>query len=91
MSGMKVVSVKVLPSGYLDIVDLKEKAIKYKDTLSAFMVTYPSTYGVFEGGVEEACDIIHENGGQVYLDGANFNVRSLARDVRLVGTYIRPE
>lgn len=69
MSGMKVVSVKVLPTGYLDIVDLKAKAEKHKDNLAAFMVTYPSTYGVFESGVEEACDIIHQNGGQVYLDG----------------------
>ena len=74
MSGMKVIAVKTHPAGNLDMEDLREKAIKYKDTLAAFMVTYPSTYGVFESGVEEACAIIHENGGQVYLDGANFNV-----------------
>lgn len=70
MAGMKVVSVKVLSTGYLDIDDLRLKAEQHKDNLAAFMVTYPSTYGVFEGGVEEACNIIHENGGQVYLDGA---------------------
>lgn len=76
MSGMKVVSVKVLDTGYLDLEDLRMKATKHRDNLAAFMVTYPSTYGVFEGGVEEACDIIHEAGGQVYFDGANFNVSS---------------
>lgn len=75
MSGMKVVSVKVLDTGYLDLEDLRLKADKHRDNLAAFMITYPSTYGVFEGGVEEACDIIHKAGGQVYLDGANFNVR----------------
>lgn len=79
MSGMKVVAVKVLPTGYLDMVDLKAKAEKHKDNLAAFMVTYPSTYGVFESGVEEACDVIHQNGGQVYLDGEskflNFYIR----------------
>lgn len=69
MSGMKVIAVKTHAAGNLDMEDLREKAIKYKDTLAAFMVTYPSTYGVFESGVEEACSIIHENGGQVYLDG----------------------
>lgn len=74
MSGMKVVPIKVHTNGTLDLEDLRAKADQYRDTLSAFMVTYPSTYGVFESGVEEACNIIHEAGGQVYLDGANFNV-----------------
>ncbi|BGP48274.1 glycine decarboxylase subunit P [Rhodotorula kratochvilovae] len=73
MAGMRVVPVKNLASGYLDLADLKKKAEKHKDELAAFMVTYPSTFGVFEGGVEEACRVIHEHGGQVYLDGANFN------------------
>lgn len=73
MSGMKVVPIKVHSNGTLDMEDLRSKAIQYKETLSAFMITYPSTYGVFESAVEEACEIIHENGGQVYLDGANFN------------------
>lgn len=73
MAGMKVVPVKVHTTGYLDLEDLRAKASQHRDKLAAFMVTYPSTYGVFENGVEEACQIIHENGGQVYLDGANFN------------------
>lgn len=73
MAGMKVVAVKVHPTGNLDLEDLREKATKHADKLAAFMVTYPSTYGVFESGIEEANKIIHDNGGQVYLDGANFN------------------
>ncbi|KAI3622534.1 glycine dehydrogenase GLYDH [Moniliophthora roreri] len=75
MAGLKVVSVKVLPDGNLDLADLKAKAEQYKDKLAAFMITYPSTFGVFEDGVQEACKIIHENGGQVYLDGANLNAQ----------------
>lgn len=69
MAGMKVVSVKVTATGDLDMEDLREKAVKHKDNLAAFMVTYPSTFGVFEEGVQEACQIVHDNGGQVYLDG----------------------
>ncbi|KAG7099600.1 hypothetical protein E1B28_001430 [Marasmius oreades] len=75
MAGLKVVSVKVLADGNLDLVDLKTKAEKHKDSLAAFMITYPSTFGVFEDGVQDACKIIHENGGQVYLDGANLNAQ----------------
>ncbi|KAK1232416.1 glycine decarboxylase subunit P [Marasmius sp. AFHP31] len=75
MAGLKVVSVKVLADGNLDLVDLKAKAEKHKDKLAAFMITYPSTFGVFEHGVQDACQIIHENGGQVYLDGANLNAQ----------------
>ncbi|KAK4056761.1 glycine decarboxylase subunit P [Microbotryomycetes sp. JL221] len=73
MAGMKVVPVKVHTNGTLDLEDLRSKAKQHSDKLAAFMVTYPSTYGVFESGIEEACSIIHEAGGQVYLDGANFN------------------
>ncbi|CAE6400671.1 unnamed protein product [Rhizoctonia solani] len=75
MAGMKVVPVKNLSNGNLDLDDLREKAVKHKDRLGAFMITYPSTYGVFEPGVQEACKIIHDNGGQVYLDGANLNAQ----------------
>ncbi|KAF8078887.1 glycine cleavage system P-protein-domain-containing protein [Lyophyllum atratum] len=75
MAGLKVVSVKVLPDGNLDLVDLKSKAELHKDNLAAFMITYPSTFGVFEAGVQDACKIIHDNGGQVYLDGANLNAQ----------------
>ncbi|KAH8099346.1 glycine dehydrogenase [Cristinia sonorae] len=75
MAGLKVVPVKSLVDGSLDLVDLKEKAEKHKDKLAAFMITYPSTFGVFEEGVQDACKIIHDNGGQVYLDGANLNAQ----------------
>lgn len=75
MAGMKVVVIKTLADGQLDLQDLQAKAEKYKDDLAAFMVTYPSTYGVFESGIKEANEIIHKNGGQVYLDGANMNAQ----------------
>lgn len=73
MAGMNVVVVKCDSSGNIDIEDLKEKAFANKDNLSALMITYPSTHGVFEEAVKEICDIIHDCGGQVYLDGANLN------------------
>ncbi|WWC87806.1 glycine dehydrogenase [Kwoniella dendrophila CBS 6074] len=73
MIGYKVVPIKALQDGSLDLADLKEKAEKHKDNLASFMVTYPSTFGVFEEGIEEACQIVHDNGGQVYVDGANCN------------------
>lgn len=69
MVGQKVVPIKALADGSLDLKDLKEKAEKHKDNLASFMVTYPSTFGVFEEGIEEACQIVHDNGGQVYVDG----------------------
>lgn len=75
MAGLKVVPVKTHADGNLDLADLREKAEKHKDNLAAFMITYPSTFGVFEDGVTEACKIIHECGGQVYLDGANLNAQ----------------
>ena len=67
MAGQKVVIVKCLDNGDIDLVDLKEKAVEHKDHLMALMVTYPSTHGVFEEGIKEACDIIHQNGGRVYM------------------------
>ncbi len=75
MAGMKVVVTKSTPEGNIDIDDLREKAIKHKDNLSALMVTYPSTHGVFESSIREVTRIIHENGGQVYMDGANMNAQ----------------
>ncbi|KAH6916984.1 glycine dehydrogenase [Coprinopsis sp. MPI-PUGE-AT-0042] len=75
LAGLKVVPVKVHADGNLDLEDLKAKAEKHKDNLAAFMITYPSTFGVFEDGVQAACEIIHSNGGQVYLDGANLNAQ----------------
>ncbi|KAL5639102.1 hypothetical protein ACGC1H_006579 [Rhizoctonia solani] len=85
MAGMKVVPVKNLADGSLDLTDLREKAVKHKDRLGAFMITYPSTYGVFEPGVQEACQIIHDNGGQVYLDGANLNAQIGMTDPAICG------
>ena len=75
MAGMKVVVTKTDENGNIDIQDLREKAEKHKDNLSALMVTYPSTHGVFEEGIIEITNIIHENGGQVYMDGANMNAQ----------------
>ncbi len=75
MAGHKVVVVKTTEEGNIDIDDLREKAEKYKDELSVFMVTYPSTHGVFESGIKEMTKIIHNNGGQVYMDGANMNAQ----------------
>ncbi|KAK3815019.1 MAG: glycine dehydrogenase [Benniella sp.] len=75
MAGMEVVPVKCLANGNLDLADLKAKAAKHSKHLSAFMVTYPSTFGVFEDTVSEACEIIHSHGGQVYMDGANMNAQ----------------
>ena len=75
MAGMKVVVVNCDNNGNIDVDDLKKKAEQYKDTLSALMVTYPSTHGVFEEQIMEMCSIIHENGGQVYMDGANMNAQ----------------
>lgn len=75
MAGMKVVVTKTLENGYVDIEDLREKAILHKDNLACLMVTYPSTYGIFEEQIHEVCNLIHENGGQVYMDGANMNAQ----------------
>ncbi len=75
MAGMKVVVVKTDEYGNIDIDDLKAKAETHKDTLAAIMVTYPSTHGVFEENIHEVLDIVHDNGGQVYMDGANMNAQ----------------
>lgn len=73
MAGMRVTIVKCDEMGNIDLDDLREKAIKNKDSLAAIMITYPSTHGVFEEKIQEVCSIVHENGGQVFLDGANMN------------------
>lgn len=75
MAGMKVVVTKSTEEGNIDVEDLREKAIKHKDNLAALMVTYPSTHGVFESAIQEVTQIIHNNGGQVYMDGANMNAQ----------------
>jgi len=73
MAGMKVVVVKCDEDGNVDVDDLTAKAEKHSDQLAALMITYPSTHGVFETRVREICGIVHDHGGQVYLDGANLN------------------
>ena len=73
MCGMKVVVVECDDNGNIDVKDLKAKAEQHQETLAAIMVTYPSTHGVFEEAIGDICNIVHENGGQVYLDGANLN------------------
>ena len=75
MAGMKVVVVKALDNGYIDLEDLKAKAEQYSNDLAGIMITYPSTYGVYEETVKEITDIIHAHGGQVYMDGANMNAQ----------------
>lgn len=75
MAGMKVMIVKSLENGNIDVDDLREKAEANKDVLAALMITYPSTHGVFEASVKEIMNIIHENGGLVYMDGANMNAQ----------------
>ena len=73
MCGMKVVVVECDDNGNIDVKDLKAKAEQHQETLAAIMVTYPSTHGVFEEAIGDICNIVHDNGGQVYLDGANLN------------------
>jgi glycine dehydrogenase len=75
MAGMKVIVSPCDANGNIDVADLKAKALEHKDSLSCLMVTYPSTHGVFEETIQEICAIIHENGGQVYMDGANMNAQ----------------
>ena len=73
MAGMEVIVVTCDTNGNVDLVDLKNKAEEHSKNLAAIMITYPSTHGVFEAGVQELCEIIHQHGGQVYIDGANMN------------------
>ena len=73
MAGMRVVVTACDARGNVDIADLKAKAEEHKERLAALMITYPSTHGVFEEGIREICQIVHDNGGQVYIDGANMN------------------
>jgi glycine dehydrogenase len=75
MAGMKVVVVKCDDQGNIDLEDLKAKAEKHSNELAGLMVTYPSTHGVFETAIKDICDLIHEHGGKVYMDGANMNAQ----------------
>src|SRR3954462_8551315 len=75
MAGMKVGAIRSGERGNIDVDDLRAKAAQHRDTLAALMVTYPSTHGVFESSIREICAIVHEHGGQVYMDGANMNAQ----------------
>ena len=75
MAGMEIIVTKTMENGNIDVKDLRAKAIQHKDNLSALMVTYPSTHGVFESAIVEITNLIHENGGLVYMDGANMNAQ----------------
>ncbi len=88
MAGMSVVPVRCDQDGNIDIVDLKQKAEKYRDLLSCVMITYPSTHGVFEENIQEICQIIHNHGGLVYLDGANMNAQVGLCNPRNVGADV---
>ncbi len=76
MAGMKVVVVKALENGYIDVADFKTKAEQHSANLAGTMITYPSTYGIFEEEIKLICEIVHQHGGLVYMDGANMNAQS---------------
>ncbi|MCK5783686.1 MAG: aminomethyl-transferring glycine dehydrogenase, partial [Desulfobacterales bacterium] len=88
MAGMKVVVIKCDEQGNIDIEDLRNKAEEHKDLLAAIMITYPSTHGVFEEGILEMIKIIHEHGGQVYMDGANMNAQVGLTNPGLIGADV---
>ena len=88
MTGMKVIVVKSDADGHIDVADLKAKAEHYKDTLAALMVTYPSTHGVFEESIQEICEVVHQHGGQVYMDGANMNAQVGLTSPAIIGADV---
>ncbi|TVZ53152.1 aminomethyl-transferring glycine dehydrogenase [Dokdonia sp. Hel_I_53] len=88
MAGMKVVVTKALENGNIDVEDLREKAEKHKDNLAALMITYPSTHGVYESAVKEITQLIHDNGGQVYMDGANMNAQVALTNPGAIGADV---
>ncbi len=88
MAGNKVVIVKVDDNGYIEFSDLKAKAEQHKENLSALMITYPSTAGVFEEEVKDICDVIHQNGGMVYMDGANMNAQVGLTNPKIIGADV---
>jgi glycine dehydrogenase len=88
MAGMKVVIVSCDRNGNIDLTDLKANATEHRNTLAAIMITYPSTHGVFEENIREVCSIIHENGGQVFMDGANMNAQVGLTNPALIGADV---
>ncbi|MCH8872285.1 aminomethyl-transferring glycine dehydrogenase [candidate division KSB1 bacterium] len=88
MAGMKVAIIKCDRFGNIDVEDLQNKAVEHKEDLAALMVTYPSTHGVFESKIQEICKIIHDNGGQVYMDGANLNAQVGLTSPAIIGADV---
>jgi glycine dehydrogenase len=88
LAGYKVVVVESDKEGYISITDLRKKAEQHKDNLAALMITYPSTHGVFEENVKEICSIIHQFGGQVYMDGANMNAQVGLTSPAMIGADV---
>ncbi len=88
MAGMKVVVTKATEEGNIDVEDLRAKAEQHKDNLAALMVTYPSTHGVYESAIKEITSIIHDNGGQVYMDGANMNAQVALTNPGAIGADV---
>ncbi|MFH1296882.1 MAG: aminomethyl-transferring glycine dehydrogenase [Bacteroidota bacterium] len=88
MAGMEIVVIKCDEKGNIDVNELRQKAVLYKENLSSLMVTYPSTHGVFEEDILEICKIIHENGGQVYMDGANMNAQVGLTNPAIIGADV---
>eukprot|EP00188_Purpureofilum_apyrenoidigerum_P004517 Plantae.Rhodophyta-Purpureofilum_apyrenoidigerum.ctg5152.p1 GENE.Plantae.Rhodophyta-Purpureofilum_apyrenoidigerum.ctg5152~~Plantae.Rhodophyta-Purpureofilum_apyrenoidigerum.ctg5152.p1 ORF type:complete len:1011 (+),score=184.07 Plantae.Rhodophyta-Purpureofilum_apyrenoidigerum.ctg5152:134-3166(+) len=88
MCGMRIVPVGCDSMGNIDVKELRAKAEQYRDELSSLMITYPSTHGVFEETIKEICDIIHTNGGQVYMDGANMNAQVGLTSPGLIGADV---
>jgi glycine dehydrogenase len=88
MAGYKVVVVKALENGYIDVEDLKAKATQYEANLAGIMITYPSTYGVYEETVKAITEIVHQHGGQVYMDGANMNAQVGLTGPGLIGADV---
>jgi len=88
MAGMTVVVTKADEQGNIDLVDLREKAEAHKDNLSALMVTYPSTHGVYESAIQEITEMIHQYGGQVYMDGANMNAQVGLTNPGIIGADV---
>ena len=88
MAGLKVVVINTDERGNIDLEDLKSKVKEYKDNLAALMITYPSTHGVFESEIQSINDLIHQNGGQVYMDGANMNAQVGLTSPKIIGADV---
>jgi glycine dehydrogenase len=88
MAGMRVVVVASTPNGSVDVRDLRAKAAEHRDRLACLMITYPSTHGVFEDDIRTICEIVHDQGGQVYMDGANMNAQVGLTSPALIGADV---